>query len=1185
MARARQQLVIIGLGFFALIAQTLLFRDFLGTLESNEIAVGAFFCSWLCWVGIGAMAGRLLLARWSGVLARFLWLVPLYLPAFIGQQLLIDNGRLLLGVEAFVLLPLPQLLLFAAVGNAPVSFCTGLFFTLACRWAKAVSGLPVARIYILETFGGFVGGLAVTLMLAGKMSGEQVFVLASWVLLTTTLIGALARGNRLWLWGILVLLLLGSRPAVEQAGPAWSGFRARNQWQRLLGESDSYRGRFTTAQAHYLYGERKGDFLVMDGGGVVEVLPEEEHAAAVAAWAMAQNPKAARILVIGSGGLATGDRLHRLPQIREVVWLSPDPELPQQILAVLPPRLRERYGRITTPGQDVRRYLGGGAGRFDLILVNVAEPHTLVLNRYVTTTFFSQIAAALAPGGVCGIRLAGAANYLGDERMLAGASVFASFGEVFAHLAIKPGDESFLFGAKEPVVSSSGGELAARYERIDGAVGLYPPEGLSAAYQQDRADFQLSRYRQGVQQFGTTLLRNSDMHPKALLFELLLTLRKAGGDRIVPMVLFLVGSGIALAGLAIGLFGVLRLVYRYRLSRSLVPASGTLSPADAGLVLTIAGLTGMALTVVMMFCYQLHFGSLFLDVGIIASLFMLGSALGGAAVEWLMQRAPRHDRVLLILSGLQVGLLLLLGLVLPGETGRLTYAILFTGAGLSSGAYFPLAAQALQDGGYSVESGAGRLELFDHLGGGIGALFCGLGLLPLLGVHATLAVLGATQLVVNLTSLPQQLKGSMAAGDLFERVRRPLGYLLFGIGLLALAGYHNYHRSQGRGAESQFIAAATELAEGVELRAVRTKTVAGREYFYFATAGGYIFPSAPFTEGIRGYGGEIPLAIRLDTTGNLVDFRLLRCRETPVYLGFLRGWLAGLQGRNLFDTKPFGEVQAVTGATMSSVAIMRSLEVAATSFGVSALGRPLAAEAAGHGPASTLGQVVLLGMMFLLVVLLRRKPQRRQRLMVLTASFLLFGPWLNLQYSMQQVMMFMGGNFSFEPSSGSFFLIVLVPVLVGLFGNIYCGYLCPFGALQELVGELRPAGWIGDPSRAVWRYGRLVKYLLLLFFVLCFVITDDYTVLQSDPLITSFGAVHEPLITGMALWLVLLALFFRRFWCRNLCPAGAFLALVGGLRLLRRFLPVTQPGRCDLGVRTGAELDCLQCDRCRHAKN
>jgi hypothetical protein len=112
-------------------------------------------------------------------------------------------------------------------------------------------------------------------------------------------------------------------------------------------ENGSYRGSFATAQGHYLYGQRAGDFIVMNEGGVIESLPEEEHASALAAWAIAPQPVAQRVLIIGAAGLAIGRRLHVLPQVKEVVWLTPDPECTQRVLAVLPMALRKTYEPLT----------------------------------------------------------------------------------------------------------------------------------------------------------------------------------------------------------------------------------------------------------------------------------------------------------------------------------------------------------------------------------------------------------------------------------------------------------------------------------------------------------------------------------------------------------------------------------------------------------------------------------------------------------------------------------------------------------------------------------------------------------------------------------------------------------------------------------------------------------------------
>ncbi|HID23497.1 MAG TPA: hypothetical protein EYP14_14020, partial [Planctomycetaceae bacterium] len=184
--------LILGLGFFSLIAQTLLFRDFLTAFEGNELGIGSFFASWLLWVGLGAVGGRWAAQRLSGLTERFALTALLYLPAFALQHELLLSARSLSGVAAYEVFPFGRMFAVSLIVNAPISFTTGLLFTLACRWAASRSpgvkgsegetidaaGLPVARVYILETFGSFIGGLLVTVWLARGLPAERIALVA-----------------------------------------------------------------------------------------------------------------------------------------------------------------------------------------------------------------------------------------------------------------------------------------------------------------------------------------------------------------------------------------------------------------------------------------------------------------------------------------------------------------------------------------------------------------------------------------------------------------------------------------------------------------------------------------------------------------------------------------------------------------------------------------------------------------------------------------------------------------------------------------------------------------------------------------------------------------------------------------------------------------------------------------------
>jgi len=99
------------------------------------------------------------------------------------------------------------------------------------------------------------------------------------------------------------------------------------------------------------------------------------------------------------------------------------------------------------------------------------------------------------------------------------------------------------------------------------------------------------------------------------------------------------------------------------------------------------------------------------------------------------------------------------------------------------------------------------------------------------------------------------------------------------------------------------------------------------------------------------------------------------------------------------------------------------------------------------------------------------------------------------------------------------------------------------------------------------------------------------TTLAGDPLISVFN--FRPSVAGLregvAAWsdwmLVVLAIAlvgFTRFWCRYLCPVGAFLSLLNHVCLLRRWMPRQRFGKCEFGLTAGDRLDCIYCDRCRH---
>ncbi|MEN8660181.1 4Fe-4S binding protein [Marivita sp.] len=155
-----------------------------------------------------------------------------------------------------------------------------------------------------------------------------------------------------------------------------------------------------------------------------------------------------------------------------------------------------------------------------------------------------------------------------------------------------------------------------------------------------------------------------------------------------------------------------------------------------------------------------------------------------------------------------------------------------------------------------------------------------------------------------------------------------------------------------------------------------------------------------------------------------------------------------------------------------------------------------------------------------------------------------------------------GGSFAFllyDPFS----LLIWGVAILGfvLWGRgLFCGWLCPFGAMQEFahhLGRMLRLPKI-EPS-ALWD-ARLksLKYVALAGLVAVTVFAPSYMdkAAEIEPFktaITTFFVREWYYVAYAALWLVLGMFVFKGF-CRYLCPLGALMA-IGGVLRLRRWIP------------------------------
>lgn len=137
-----------------------------------------------------------------------------------------------------------------------------------------------------------------------------------------------------------------------------------------------------------------------------------------------------------------------------------------------------------------------------------------------------------------------------------------------------------------------------------------------------------------------------------------------------------------------------------------------------------------------------------------------------------------------------------------------------------------------------------------------------------------------------------------------------------------------------------------------------------------------------------------------------------------------------------------------------------------------------------------------------------------------------------------------------------FILWSFVAISLLLWGRgVYCGWLCPFGALQELINDiglkLRLKQWTLPfaVNQRLWA----VKYLILfaLFGVSLYSLALSEKLAEVEPFKTVF-LLHFMRDWGFVLYAVLMlavSLVSRKWYCRYICPLGAALAIPGRIRL------------------------------------
>jgi NosR/NirI family nitrous oxide reductase transcriptional regulator len=216
------------------------------------------------------------------------------------------------------------------------------------------------------------------------------------------------------------------------------------------------------------------------------------------------------------------------------------------------------------------------------------------------------------------------------------------------------------------------------------------------------------------------------------------------------------------------------------------------------------------------------------------------------------------------------------------------------------------------------------------------------------------------------------------------------------------------------------------------------------------------------------------------------------------------------------------------------------------------------------------------------------------------------GWYANAQLSVVNVLTFVNSlltDFNWEYFlSAPLIFILWASIAAGLLfwgRGPFCGWLCPFGALQELLNNLAQAFKVPQ-YRVPWGlHERLwpIKYILFLglFGMSLYSTAFAEQLAEVEPFKTSIVlkfAREWPFVV-YALTLLAAGLFVERFFCRYICPLGAALAIPGRIRMfewLRRWRECGSPcqrcaNECPVqAIHLDGHINVNECIYCMHCQ-
>lgn len=327
---------------------------------------------------------------------------------------------------------------------------------------------------------------------------------------------------------------------------------------------------------------------------------------------------------------------------------------------------------------------------------------------------------------------------------------------------------------------------------------------------------------------------------------------------------------------------------------------------------------------------------------------------------------------------------------------------------------------------------------------------------------------------------------------------------------------------------------------------------------------GYVFVTTELTEEGQGYSGPIKALVGLDSNGKITGIKILEHTETLSYVRTLPQFIAQFKGKPVYDNfKLGGDLDGITHATITSEAIARSVRKSIRTIARMKLGlKAKEVEPSFWNRFKNINIYLTIGVFLLgiISIIIKKRPLRKLALFITMAylGFLANNYITTVTFSSAVLgkLSSLAYNFLWYLTLG--LSIVLSFIVAGFF----CGWVCPFGAVQELSKNCIKAE-IKLRSSTKSQIGDI--RLGILFFVMVVTIAlNNPNISNFEPFATLFTRSGTILAWAYLAIIVLASFFNSRFFCKYLCAAGVIFGWIAkfGIYKVKAFSGCTGCGLC-----------------------